>query len=558
MARDFDLGLEELSEIEREILLDDFSGGVGTLRRRRGQSDLRSLFGYAYAVGVDSWNGSLAPALLSTADTPTGISALKTDYASMLEVFLNNAWYVVLVKGTKSWATTGTAFSAATDTVTGAQGRQLVYGYVTGTNDYILVWLCGSGATARYTTNPTGTWTAIGSTPITMVCGWFAYAGSTDQQTLFAIRVGGGTLTHHIYGITTLGSPWSDTGMAVPPAISGGIGVIPLGSLTDNGTVFLANGPRIWEVAHTSKSAVSVAHQHWTGFQEITAGCRLEDRFAITDGSPEIYLWHPTQRRIKVSLFPEGVPDAIRGSVKALQTVGEYLICFWEMDNAAPVVAANRGNTLIFWSKPNLQGQTTWHCRACKYDAGPPETRGLLGGFPLSIGSPMVLAEKTVANKRRFWVCTADTTNGRAYYQDHPLAGFNPLLDTGAIYQYEDGPLSLYTARKPLILAGDQAGTMINADCDGDLSETETLQLRYRSGGDTLGEEDANAAWSDPVTFDSDRRRGTFAGRAGVQADEIQVALDLDRGGTVTAKPVVRGVSILARRAERAPSEKAI
>src|SRR3972149_6955566 len=141
MSRDFDLSLDELSEGEREILLDDFSGGVGTLRRRRGQSDLRSLFGYAYAVGVDSWNASLAPALLSTADTPTGISAFKTDYASMIECNLGGVWYVVLVKGTKSWATTGTAFGAATDTGTGAQGRQLVYGYVTGTNGYILVWL---------------------------------------------------------------------------------------------------------------------------------------------------------------------------------------------------------------------------------------------------------------------------------------------------------------------------------------------------------------------------------------------------------------------------------
>src|SRR3990170_8347868 len=378
-----------------------FDGGVGIRYRKEHRTSLKERYGYWFG-DWDTWDDPAhLPVLATVSTTPTGISPLETDYASMIEVALGGVWYVVLVKGTKSYATTDDAFGAATDTVTSAQGRQMVYGYVTGTNYYILVWFCGSGATARYTTNPTGTWTAIGSTPITMVCGWFAYAGSTDQQTLFAIRVGGGALANHIYGITTLSGAWSDTGIAVPPAISSGIGVIPLGSLTDNGTVFLANGPRIWEVTHSSRSSVAVPHVHWTGLAEITYGCRLRDRFAITDGST-ILLWHPTQPSIDISIWSaDGVPSDRTGRVRSLVSLGDILIAYYELD---------AGGTSIYWGRFNGQGDFCWHQRM----------KAQTGEFPLSVGSPMVMAHQTYSTSQRFWMITADTSVSRAVRQDFP------------------------------------------------------------------------------------------------------------------------------------------
>jgi hypothetical protein len=368
---------------------------------------------------------------------------------------------------------------------------------------------------------------------------------SNNVSSLYAIKSSNGLIYKSAYASALVAGNLGTTGLTI--VLYGSVGVVPLGILDNPYEYYLANGPDVW-VFNTTAATVTFSGILATGLREVTAAYKYEDRFALTDGSHRIILWHPTQPPIDVSLFgDDGVPDAIRGGVKALFAVGPYLLALWEMDNSAPVATANRGNSMVFWSRPNLQGHTTWHVR----------TGILTGGFPLSIGQPMVLAEKTIASKRRFWVCLADTTDGRAYYQDHPLAGFNPMADTASTYGYEDGPKKIYLPWRGLQLMGDEAGAMIAAECDGDLSATECVQLGYRANYETLGEEDASASWKTLPKFTNVYRRKKFAGELGVQAQAVQPYLEFDRGNTVTTTPKLRSAGILVRRCRRQPSMEA-
>src|SRR4030042_4930263 len=121
---------ETLEKSEKESWLlrpFDFSGGIGVYRRSERRNDLRSLTGSWFGRLDTFFEGQTTLPLLSTVDTPTDISGLKTDYASMCEwVASAGTAYTYLVKGTKVYRTQTTAFGAALQTVADAQGRQLI------------------------------------------------------------------------------------------------------------------------------------------------------------------------------------------------------------------------------------------------------------------------------------------------------------------------------------------------------------------------------------------------------------------------------------------------
>jgi hypothetical protein len=543
---DFNDDLEEIGENERLIRLSDFSGGVGTRWRREHQGDLKSMYGYWYGY-LDTWSpGVVHLPLLSTADTPTGISDSQTDYVSIIECYINGSWYVVLVKGENLWITSGDAFGAAVKTVAGAKGRQLLDCFFGGNDTRALVWICGASVTVQFSTIGTSNWNQLGATGVACLCGW-NMADIAGVWSLFAIRASNNMVYHSDNASTLAVGNLGVLQVVIPPATP--TGVIPLGNLGDPLDYYLANGPDIW-VFSTSGGINAITAILPTGLRDVTAGGKYEDRFALTDGSHRIILWHPTQPPIDVSLFgDDGVPDAIRGGVKALYAVGPYLLALWQMDNNAPVAATNRGNSMVYWCRPNLQGQTTWHPRS-----------GVIScGFPFSIGSPMVMAEKTVENKRRLWIAGVNTASspdvGVAYYQDHPLAGFNPMADTASTYRFEDGPKRIYLSWRGLQLMGDEAGAMIAAECDGDLSATECVQLGYRANYEALGEENTNAGWDTLQKFTS-VSRNKFGGENGVQAQAVQPYLEFERGDPAMT-PKLRSAGILVHRCRRQPSMEA-
>jgi hypothetical protein len=574
---DFSDILEEIDQDRHLLAFSNLSGGVGTRTRIEHEGDLKSLYGYWYGY-LDTWfPKTVFLPLLSTATTPTGISASKSDYASMVEAYVGGQWRVILAKGENVWQTTGASFGTPNSTATGAQGRQLLACYLDGQQG--VVWFAGPNAPVRYTLDGIN-WHNLGRNavnpypsptyaPLNAVCGWNQYCrgyianvtaqgavcppylvpatwriyaiDATTRQTVFMYKFLEEALNYDCWNM-------NPTECATIPALST-TDVIPLGPIDDPSIVYLANGPQIWAVQVTASTVVArvteIVSIQEAGLRDVTAGCRVEDRLALSDGTQRILLWHPSQPPIDVSLWgDDGVPDSIRGGVKTLQSLGPYLIAWWEMDNVAPVAASNRGKTMIYWSRPNLQGQTTWH----------PRSGVLAGGFPLSTGSPMVLAEKTVAGERRLWVCTADGSAGRAYYQDHPLAGYNPTADTAGIYSYEDGPKALYLPSMPLQLVGDEAGSMMDAEVIGNLSAAETVTLGYRANYEALGEEANNATWEMLPAFTDKPSRPKFNGDVGIQAQAVQAEIIMDRGGVTTKTPILRHVGITVNRARRKPS----
>jgi hypothetical protein len=574
--------LEENEEGKALLRFSDFSGGVGTRYAKEHRSDLRALLGYWYGYW-DTWSPGMAHLpLLSEATTPTGITASKTDYASIIEAYLGGAWRAILAKGEHVWSTTGATWTAGTlfsttgvnrgTTLSGGQGRQLLLAYVGG--DQGVVWFPGANASIYFTSDglnwtDIGWWHIGGPTPADhqqyCVCGWNQYCRGfathqwpDDVWTPAKWRLYGiDPTTRKVVFIDQLagnrsglsaGSPlaWSGESTEIPAMSS--TDVIPLGCLEDPSVEYLGNGPTVWaiQVAAAGKPDSRVAENvgvYDAGLPDITAGCRCGDRMAITDGTHRILLWHPTQDPIDVSLWTEdGVPDPVRGAVKALQVVGDHLIAWWEMDNASPVATANRGNTMIYWSRPNLQGQTTWH----------PRSGVLTGGFPRSCASPMVLSQKTVTGKRRLWVCTADTSAGRAYYQDHPAAGYNPTADTASTYAFEDGPKYLYTAFEPLQLMGDEAGAMTRVERHGIVSSTEVMDVAYRVNDDKRPEEPDPAGWDTLLEMKDTRRHVNIGAETGIQANTAQFRIGLD--GASNKTPVFEDMGVRVERKKRAPT----
>jgi hypothetical protein len=550
--------LEENQEGKALLRFSDFSGGVGTRFAKEHRSDLRALLGYWFGY-LDTWSPGITHLpLLSTATTPTGISASKSDYASMIEAYIGGAWRVILVKGTKVWQTTGAAFGAAAATVTGAQGRQVIELYASDSQTRGLVWFAGANGDVQYSLDGTtwqrlgaiNSWTGYGAR---CLCGWSQFCKEYLTNPATWRICGIEATTRQVVYTTYLDQShgWShfvQGGLANDtvkiPALSA-TDVIPLGPIEDPGITYLANGPQIWAFQVLQQQYGMLVNISEAGLPDVTAGCKWGDRMAITDGTHRIKLWHPTQDPIDVSLWNEdGVPDPIRGGVKALQTIGDYLIAWWEMDNASPVATANRGNTMLYWSRPNLQGQTTWH----------PRSGVLTGGFPLSMGSPMVLAEKTITGKRRLWTCTADETNGRAYYQDHPGPGYNPTADTAAVYSYEDGPKYLYTAWEDLQLMGDEAGTMTRLERNGIVTSTEVMDAAMRVNNDVRPEEPDPAGWDALLSMKDTRRHVEIGGGTGVQANNVQLRIGLDRGSTATKTPILLDMAMRVQPNKRQPT----
>src|SRR4030042_1326354 len=195
-----------------------------------------------------------------------------------------------------------------------------------------------------------------------------------------------------------------------------------LGNL-DPETAYITNGPLVQALGVTS---AEVRITDYDGpFSDNLGGCLHNDELAVFSRD-DIALWHPTRPTQYIGPWREdGCPPDISGSFKSLISVNGWLIAYWEMDNAAPVPTAGRGNTLIFWGRPNQANQWTWHVRSAKKSDG--TDTDPVGGFPLSCGQAMVMAEASVSGggARRLVVPTADGTTGGLYYQAHPLPGSN-------------------------------------------------------------------------------------------------------------------------------------
>jgi len=529
----------------------DLSGGVGTRWGKEERTDPRSLLGYWYGT-LDTWNpGQVTLPLLSTSTTPTNISALKTDYASMIECYIGGATRVILVKGTKAWNTTAASFGAEDKTLTDGQGRQLLYVAcqpVTGALQPAVFWIAGPDAYVQKTLDGS-TWADQGATPkrVAAYCGWTQILVGGTVPYVMVIAKSEATGVDHVVHYLEADGNWTSTGVGryVPPATS--TGVIALGALTELSTAYLLNGPHVWELKLVS-GAYSIAGMYPTGLADGKAGCRYEDMFALTDGS-RIILWHPTRPPQDVSIWQDdGCPDDMAGEVKALQSLGPYLIAYWEFNNAAPVPTAWRGDTMIFWSRPNLQGQTTWH----------PRSGILTGGFPLSIGSPMVMAEHTVSGYRYFWACTADTSNGRAYYQVHPFSGLNPNATSGGLtMSREDGYHYLYTRWEDLILAGNEAGAITEAEVNAKFpTSDELISLDYRGDYENYAEQGASVGWEADLKFKDTRPHIEVGAGRGTQADAFQFKLGMDRGATATNTPSLFDLAVTVERQTRHPSKR--
>jgi hypothetical protein len=533
---DFPYQFEESTDKEQPgfwLALHDFSGGVGTRWAREKRTDLKSLYGYWFGY-LDTFHGLAHLPTLSTPDTPTDISALTTDYASMIEVYIGGAWRVVLVKGTKAWQTTGAAFGAATATVASAQGRQLFDAYTSkqGSAARALVWACGEGANVRFSTNGS-TWAQLGATGQACDCVWnqTMYSQAMTRFALMAIQSSTGEVLH-TFGFTNTAA---DNLISLPvelrfiPSYSD-VGVIPLGYLDDAHSCYLLNGPTVWELNSTPDAP------RWENIFPLPisgrAACRHEDEFAITDGS-HIIFWHPTRPVQYIDIWgDDGVPSDMAGSVKALASVGPYLVATWQLD-ATPY-------TILFWGRQNLQGQWCWH----------PRSAPLFGQFPLSIGCPFVVARNTYTASRRLWTCTAHSIFGSsAYRQDYPKRSWNPLTDS--TMQYEDGPLYLYDAWHDFILMGKRAGALQYLERNADVTSTETVAVAHRANYGATVEE--TYSWVNDAVFDDTMRSTDIQAGSGEQMFACQFRIGLDRGSTVTKTPLLRNLGGYCEPQERHP-----
>lgn len=491
-----------------------FKGGVGTRYRRSGE-DRTEKRRYGYVAGdCDTFDDPWHRPLLSTSTTPTSITASKTDYAAMAEVYWGG-WYTYLVKGPYIWRTQSAAFGAALDTKASAEGRQLLDVVVgTTTLERWLVWICGASALVQYSTDgaafadldlSAGTKYAL--------CGWNQQ--DDDGDWYLCIIEPDGDLWR------ASASTWAQFTNAKNMNLKGSAGPIPLGFLNDPKVQFIANGPDVWALDFSS--AIEEWKVYPTPCREITAGCKYRDRFVITDGTIP-WWWHPTQGAVPMHIWGrDGVPPDWAGSIKSLQAVGDVLIAYYELD---------AGGTVLFWTPGfNAEGECCWH----------PRNKTLTGGFPSSIGSPFLLAQQTYSGAQRLWTVTADGSAGRAYYQDFPKHSLNPLWDS--TMQYEPGPSTLYGPFDDLVTLGPDRGVIKAAHRNADLSATETLTVSYRKDYD--GTAEVGATWTDLITF-TDAIRGVdqIEGGEGIDTDAaVQFRYRLNGTGAATER--VRDIGFL-------------
>jgi len=534
----------------------DFSGGVGVWRRREGARSLRGLTGYWFGRNDSFIPGQLTPPLLSTVDTPTDISNPKTDYAAMTEwVDSSGAAFVYLVKGTQLWRTQTTAFGAVVKLLSGAQGRQLVPVPSDGSAPY-LVWVCGAGAGTQISTSGTSwsnLWPSGTADDRLLDLGfWLQIDVSELAGTGFFGRMTTkpGGINEFIAGGVGTGSPAS-AGTGQRMANWGTTSPAFIGHITTN-KGYVTNGP--W-IAQFNMPGVgyNLAMRPLRGpFSDNLGGCEYGDEFAVFCRD-DIALFHPSRPHRYIGPWRDGCPPDISGSFKSIISYNGYLIAYWEMDSASPVPTAGQGNTIIFWGRPNEAGEWTWHARSAKKSDG--TDTDLIGGFPLSCGQAMVMAEGSVSGggKRRLWVPTADGTAGRLYWQEHPLPGWNPLFDT--TMQYEDGPLYTYDAHQDLIMMGHDAAGLMEVERNAYFPEaTSGITVDYRMNYDDAASEEAGGAdWRTLLTLDERRRSVKVASTAGQQGLTVQLRVGIDRV-IATKPPVLRDLGILAERQARSPA----
>lgn len=512
-------------EAERGWIPLRFDAGVGAYRARF--QDAKSRFSRLHTFVP----GQITLPLKTTASAaPALLSGLKTDYASMIETYIGGAWKIVLVRGTHPYVATGDSFvPATTPTVALAEGRQLIdatIGYFGITKVRYLFWLAGANANVQYSTAGT-TWADWGTQNKQKgLCGW-NIADYGDNWAL-VIVCSDGTLAYTTNeSIGFLPMNFANAFIAATSS-----GVVPLGPLEDCRRVYIANGPAIWEhdctdVALTAVQASQRFWRHETGLRDVSAGCRIEDEFAITDGW-RILRWHPSRPARDISIWANNCPPGMEGKVKSLQALGEYLLAYYEFDALG---------TMVFMGRPTRQGMD-WH----------PVATGLSGEFPSSIGSPFLVSEKTVSGRRRLWTCTADGTTGYLYRQDWPAPSFNPLDDP--TLEYEDGWLYLYSPWYDLIEAGDFVAELTRAAVVADISTTEQIKVEYRPGPDLTAEEGATwlegATFADPTTqiqeLVAERPSPVF----------IQFRLGMERGGSATLTPILYNLFVSARERQSA------
>lgn len=491
-------------------------------------------------TGSGGWSSTPAAGAYTMA---ADITSSKTDYASLIECYTGGAWRVLMVKGDTVWNTTSTNFASGDKTVPSAQGRQLL-AFGNQAAGASVFWLAGASAWTQVSTDGS-TWADSGSAGyrVKALCGWVRQHSNTLTNLVYSIGEHEGSGANYLNRLS--GSDWAAQLNVYPLT---GTGFIPLGVLTDSSLAYVANGPEIWEFGETTAGLDRVTAMLPSGVADVTAACRHEDQFAITDGS-RITLWHPSRPPQDVSIWgDDGCPDDMVGEVKALQSLGPYLIAYWEFENASPVPTAWRGDTIIFWSRPNLQGQTTWH----------PRSGILTGGFPLSIGSPMVMAEHTVTNARLLWNCTADTTTGRTYYQIHPFFGLNPNATSGGVtLPREDSYHYLYTRWEDLILVGNEAGAVTEAAVNAKFpTSSELISLDYRGDYENYAEQDSSAGWEADLKFKDTRPHIEIGAGRGTQADAFQFKVGMDRGSTTTNTPSLFDLAVTVERQTRHPSKR--
>jgi hypothetical protein len=523
---------ESLSPGGKWLEFPSFQGGCGTLYRNEIRRRLVDIFGFWFG-DCDTFEDPWHLPVLATADTPTSITGSKTDYACMGEYYLGS-WQVILVKGRYAWSTAGDAFGAAKkDAGAGAQGRQLLYVHSAGDDAYYLFWFCGAGAYAQATANGT-TWSEIGVTVTRKYidCGWRAFSTDTGEMFTYGIQ----SADKQVYYTRKVASGWITAGLKVPSATP--TGPIPLGTLTNAGTAYVANGPDIWEIVeHAASTNLVLQDIIPTSLRDIKAACRHKDRFALTDGS-DIIWFQPGQPEIHIPIWgKDGVPSDRAGSVKSLISIGDYLVALYELD---------AGGMLVCWGGPfNSQGDFPWCQRRVSKD----------DEFPLSVGSTLVLASQTYTASQRLWTVGADGAAGYAVRQDYPKRSYNPLCDPAM--QYEDGPLHLYSPRIDLVRHGALLGAAREFFHLAELTSTETLAVAYRVFPFTQAES-VDASWTTVTTL-TELLEGIplkKGGREGVPARQIQFRFTLNRGASVTATPKVHSKAVYCDTVPRKEHER--
>jgi len=475
-------------------------------------------------TGSGGWSGGGSPT--PGAYTITLIpSPSETDYVSFAEFCdSTGSRYLYMAKGPNVWRTQATAWTLV-HTKAGGQGRQLhvCEGYAN-----ILFWAAGGSVNLQYTTDGT-TWADYDVfedwTPRPALAFWTRPLSTGANFRTNAIR------SDYIFQAT--GDPRGTLNPlgSVEPFV-GGLFYESSGLSSAWCTAFIPTGSVIHEVVAADGAWFN---DHRPGFLDVTAACVYGDELAIVDSGQGPFLWYPGRPVRDISIWrDDGCPPDLKGQIKALITVGSYLLAYWQLDGSDV--------TMIFWGRINEAGQWTWHYRAGDYT----------GAHPLG-NSGLWMTHGTLAthDRRRLWTCTADGTTCRLYYQDWPHASWNPLMETSSWMQYEDGYRYLYDSWVNLLLMGDQAGALTEIERHGDFTAaTKNMTVDYRLDDDSTAE--ASATWKSLLTINDTRRVQPIHPQRGIQALSSQLKIGLDRT-TATLTPVLRDLGLTIERQVRHP-----